>query len=48
MLKRGFGELLSSAFLLSIQAFAQEGYTRFKNDGAVQALGPAAALWIQV
>jgi hypothetical protein len=25
--------------LLSIQAFAQEDYTRFKNDGAVQALG---------
>lgn len=39
MLKRGFGALLCSAFLLSIQAFAQEDYTRFKNDGAVQALG---------
>jgi hypothetical protein len=39
MLKKGFGALLCSAFLLSIQAFAQEDYTRFKNDGAVQALG---------
>jgi opacity protein-like surface antigen len=39
MLKKGFGALLCSAFLLSIQAFAQEDYTRFKNDAAVQAFG---------
>jgi hypothetical protein len=39
MLMKGFGALLCSAFLISIQAFAQEDYTQFKSDGAVQALG---------
>jgi opacity protein-like surface antigen len=39
MLKKGFVALLSSVFLLSIQALGQEDYTRFKSDGAVQALG---------
>ena len=43
MFKKGFGALLCSAFLISIQAFAQEDYTRFKSDGAVQALGSFVA-----
>jgi len=34
MLKKGFGALLCSAFLISIQAFAQED---FKSDGTAQA-----------
>jgi outer membrane immunogenic protein len=39
MLKKGFWALLCSAFLISIQAFAQEDYTRFKSDATIQALG---------
>ena len=39
MLKKRFGVLLCGAVLLSIQAFAQEDYTQFKNDGTVQVLG---------
>ena len=38
MLKKGFGALLCSSFLLSIQAFAQKDYARFKSDDAVHAL----------
>jgi outer membrane immunogenic protein len=39
MPKKGFWALLCSAFLISIQAFAQEDYTRFKSDATIQALG---------
>lgn len=39
MIKKACGALLYSAFFISIQAFAQEDYTRFKSDATIQALG---------
>jgi hypothetical protein len=39
MPKKQFATLTFGAVLMSVMAFAQEDYTRYKSDATVQALG---------